>query len=651
MSFNDGVIDGVTEVEFQNYLDQNEDLKKLVENERKPQIDSDLLNASAENHWLLKDYFLNSPTVPSRHINIMILILDPFKSDSDLQKSLEFLLVKINEHLEPFYKYYPWLTEPPSFKIHNHEGTKYINGFLRIHNNVHNDPFSNEIWMMVSLLNNIFKEQEKLYPDIYFRITKGSTDFISQEMTPIYMPLPYFQDVMEPLQINRCWIRQGSIWYIPLDKDQRKIYDLIDSLNFLKNYPFKLYYDLHLNESFHMILDIFPEKTINSTIYLKFKLPNHSNLVKFIINNSIDKFSFLNNQINTYITTQAVNQKSIKKDLLTKNFDNLLKSFDQNITNSIDNSNENLIELDFVTNFPTFLQITKIISGSDSIPPESPDYTNITETDKFKIDLGNLIMKSIDLNIGNSIISTSGLKTEIQKMTVEGYNNHISSFPLHKKGFKERYNLEKAIDEYDLSMMFLGFEPVESEKGFEMTEQDAGNLAEKLSQQLNNLNIDNKDIPKINTQKDNNKNKKSVNKNKGKNSDAFSSAFAKNLASGFGGLDFGEKKSKKDEEEEVKKTQEEKRKEQTKKHMAELDARYRDYIDSSHSNNGYINSDGECYSDGEYYSDSEYNPDGAAERIRESIAEDEFFEYFCSEALQLSPEVIESFLATGGRNV
>ncbi|GME74295.1 unnamed protein product [[Candida] boidinii] len=85
--------------------------------------------------------------------------------------------------------------------------------------------------------------------------------------------------------------------------------------------------------------------------------------------------------------------------------------------------------------------------------------------------------------------------------------------------------------------------------------------------------------------------------------------------------------------------------------MAELDARYRDYIDSSHSNNGYINSDGECYSDGEYYSDSEYNPDGAAERIRESIAEDEFFEYFCSEALQLSPEVIESFLATGGRNV
>ncbi|GME94293.1 unnamed protein product [[Candida] boidinii] len=473
MSFNDGVIDGVTEVEFQNYLDQNEDLKKLVENERKPQIDSDLLNASAENHWLLKDYFLNSPTVPSRHINIMILILDPFKSDSDLQKSLEFLLVKINEHLEPFYKYYPWLTEPPSFKIHNHEGTKYINGFLRIHNNVHNDPFSNEIWMMVSLLNNIFKEQEKLYPDIYFRITKGSTDFISQEMTPIYMPLPYFQDVMEPLQINRCWIRQGSIWYIPLDKDQRKIYDLIDSLNFLKNYPFKLYYDLHLNESFHMILDIFPEKTINSTIYLKFKLPNHSNLVKFIINNSIDKFSFLNNQINTYITTQAVNQKSIKKDLLTKNFDNLLKSFDQNITNSIDNSNENLIELDFVTNFPTFLQITKIISGSDSIPPESPDYTNITETDKFKIDLGNLIMKSIDLNIGNSIISTSGLKTEIQKMTVEGYNNHISSFPLHKKGFKERYNLEKAIDEYDLSMMFLGFEPVESEKGFEMTEQDA----------------------------------------------------------------------------------------------------------------------------------------------------------------------------------
>lgn len=628
--------DEITDAEMKQFLDENEYLKNLIENEKQLEIDSNLLNSSAEHHWLLKDYYLNSPTLPSRNLNIIILILDPFKSNIDLQKSLDLLLNKINENLDSFYKYYPWITDPPCFKIHDHEGTIYINGFLRIHNSVHNSPFTNEIWMMVSLLNNIFKDEKELYPDIYYKITKGSQDFISSEMTPIYMRLPYFRNVMEPIYINRCWIRQGSIWFIPLDKDQRKIYDLIDSLNFIKNYPFKLYYDLELNESFHKILDIFPEKTINSTIYLKYKLPNNNNLLKFIINNSYNRFSFLNKQINNYITYQILNKNSITKDLLIKNFENLSKLIDNENTDiSIDN-NKNLIELDLITNFPTFLQITKFLTNSnDLINQESPDYTNITETDKFKIDLGNLILKSIDFNISNS--KNLDIKKQKLEMSVEDYNNHISSFPLNKKqGFKERYNLEKAIDEYDLSMIFSGYEPVIPEKEFEMTEQDAGNLAEKLTQQLNELNINNKDISNIN------KNKETVNKKKNEKSNYFSSAFAKKLASGFGGLDFGEsnstKKKGKDDDE---KSQEEekKRKEQTKRHMDELDALNEKYIDNLHTSNGYYDSDGS------------YSSDGEEERIRNTIAEDEFFEFFCSEALHLSPEQIETFLATRERNI
>ncbi|OWB56951.1 hypothetical protein B5S28_g2869 [[Candida] boidinii] len=637
--------DEVTDAEMKQFLDENEYLKNLFEDEKQLEIDSNLLNSSAEHHWLLKDYYLNSPiNLPSRNLNIIILILDPFKSNTDLQKSLDLLLNKINENLDSFYKYYPWITDPPCFKIHDHEGTIYINGFLRIHNSVHNSPFTNEIWMMVSLLNNIFKDEKELYPDIYYKMTRGSEDVISLEMAPIYMQLPYFPNVLEPVFINRCWIRQGSIWFIPLDKDQRKIYDLIDSLNFIKNYPFKLYYDLELNESFHKILDIFPEKTINSTIYLKYKLPNNNNnLLKFIINNSYNKFSFLNKQINNYITYQILNKKSISKDLLIKNFENLSKLIDNENTDiSIDN-NKNLIELDLITNLPTFLQIIKFLTNSnDLINQESPDYTNITETDKFKIDLGNLILKSIDFNIGNSQILD--IKKQKLEMSVEDYNNHISSFPLNKKqGFKERYNLEKAIDEYDLSMIFLGYEPVIPEKGFEMTEQDAGNLAEKLTQQLNELNINNKDIPKSNT----NVNKKTVNKNKYKNgkSNDFSSAFAKNLASGFGGLDFDESNPKKDtkkrakDDDEKLQEEEKKRTEQTKRHMDELDALNEKYIDDLHTSNGYYDSDGS------------YSSDGEEERIRNTIAEDEFFEFFCSEALNLSPEQIETFLATRERNI